>query len=61
MRSYLILNLRSMNDLPLLERWLLRDHAAETLSFIEPILDRYVSYRVVRPKARWSTAITIGA
>jgi hypothetical protein len=36
-----------MNDLPLMERWLLKDHAAETLSLIGPILDRYVSYRAV--------------
>lgn len=47
MRSYLILNLRSMNFLPLMERWLLKDHAAETLAMNEPILDRYVSYRAV--------------
>src|SRR5665213_2049048 len=47
MRSYLILNIRSMNDLPLMERWLLRDHAPETISFIGPILDRYCSYRAV--------------
>ena len=47
MRSYLILNIRSMNDLPLMERWLLKTHAAETLSMNEPILDRYVSYRAV--------------
>ena len=47
MRSYLILNLASMNSLPLMERWLLRDHCAETLSLLEPILDRYVSYRAV--------------
>jgi len=46
-RSYLILNIRSMNDLPLMERWLLRDHAPETISFIEPVLDRYCSYRAV--------------
>ena len=47
MRSYLILNLKSMNDLPFMERWLLRDHAPETISFIGPILDRYCSYRAV--------------
>lgn len=47
MRSYLILNIRSMNDLPLIERWLLRDHCADTLSQHDPILDRYVSYRAV--------------
>ena len=47
MRSFLILNLRSMNDLPLVERWLLKDHAAETLAMNGPILDRYTSYRAV--------------
>lgn len=46
-RSYLILNIRSMNDLPEMERWLLKDHAAEIISLIDPILERYVSYRVV--------------
>ena len=46
-RSYLILNLRSMNELPLLERWLLKDHAAETLAILDPVLERYVSYRAV--------------
>ena len=51
MRSYLILNLARMNDLPLMERWLLRDHCAETLSQLDPILDRYVSYRAVPPPA----------
>jgi Chalcone isomerase N-terminal domain len=47
MRSYLILNLKTMNDLPLVERWLLKTHAGETLSMNGPILDRYVSYRSV--------------
>jgi hypothetical protein len=47
MRSYLILNIKSMNDLPLMERWLLQTHAAETLSQNEMWLYRYVSYRVV--------------
>jgi hypothetical protein len=47
MRSYLILNLRTMNDLPLMERWLLRDHAPETIAFIGPILERYTGYRAV--------------
>jgi hypothetical protein len=36
-----------MNDLPLVERWLLKDHAAESLSIHSPTLDRYVSYRAV--------------
>ncbi|MGB9660755.1 MAG: hypothetical protein ACPL5F_01895 [Moorellaceae bacterium] len=48
-RSYLILSLRSMNDLPLMERWLLKDHCVETLALHDPILDRYVSYRAVPP------------
>jgi hypothetical protein len=47
MRSYLILNIRDMNDLPLMERWLLQVHAAETISFLDPILERYCSYRAV--------------
>lgn len=47
MKSYLLLNIRSMNDLPLMERWLLKEHAAETLSVNGPLLDRYVSYRAV--------------
>jgi hypothetical protein len=47
LRSYLILNIRSFNDLPVLERWLLKDHAAEIISQIDPILERYCSYRAV--------------
>ena len=47
MKSYLILNIRTMNDLPLMERWLLKEHAGETLSVNGPLLDRYVSYRAV--------------
>jgi hypothetical protein len=47
LRSYLILNIRSMNDLPVMERWLLKDHAADTMSQIGPILERYCSYRAV--------------
>lgn len=47
LRSYLILNLADMNDLPLMERWLLKDHARETLSQLDPILERYTSYRAV--------------
>lgn len=47
LRSYLILNLADMNDLPLMERWLLKDHARETLSQLDPILERYTSYRAL--------------
>ena len=46
-RSYLILNLADMNDLPLMERWLLKDHGPEIISQLGPILERYVSYRAV--------------
>jgi len=38
-----------MNHLPASERWLLKEHAMETLSWIGPYLDEYVSYRVVPP------------
>ncbi len=47
MRTYLFVNIRSMNDLPLMERWLLKDHVPETISMNGPILDRYTSYRAV--------------
>ncbi|MBK6864649.1 MAG: hypothetical protein IPG91_14460 [Ideonella sp.] len=49
LRSYLILNITDFSNLPILERWLLQTHAAETLSQLEPILERYVSYRAVPP------------
>ena len=51
LRSYLILNLTDFNDLPVMERWLLQTHAAETLSMLDPILERYVSYRAVTAPA----------
>lgn len=38
-----------MNDLPMMERWLLKEHAAEIISQLDPILERYVSYRAVPP------------
>ncbi len=47
LRSYLILNLSDMNHLPLMERWLLKDHARETIGQLDPILERYTSYRAV--------------
>jgi len=46
-KRVLILNITSMNELPLMERWLLRDHIAENLGRIAPYLSRYLSYRVV--------------
>jgi hypothetical protein len=48
-KMVLLVNIPSMNDLPASERWLLKDHAMETLSWIGPYLDEYVSYRVVPP------------
>jgi hypothetical protein len=47
MRSYLILNMRSMNSLPLMEPWLQREHAPEIIGMNGPILDRYTSYRAI--------------
>jgi len=48
-KMVLLVNIPSMNDLPASERWLLKEHAMETLSWIGPWLDEYVSYRVVPP------------
>ena len=47
LRSYLILHMADLNDLPLMERWLHKDHAPEVISQLDPILERYVSYRAV--------------
>ena len=49
LRSYLILNITDFANLPIMERWLLQTHAAETLSQLDPILERYCSYRAVPP------------
>lgn len=46
-RSYLIVNLSSWDYLPAMERWLYKDHAAETMSQLAPILRRYTTYRAV--------------
>jgi hypothetical protein len=48
-KNAFMVNIRSMSDLPLFERWLLRDHCAETISGIGPALVRYQSYRAVNP------------
>ena len=48
-KSFRIMNIRSMNDLPLMERWLLKDHCAEAISSTSPWLSRYHSFRVVPP------------
>ncbi|MEZ5897434.1 MAG: hypothetical protein R3C51_13650 [Parvularculaceae bacterium] len=45
----LMLNIQSMNALPVMERWLLRTHAPETVSRVGPWLTRYQSYRAVPP------------
>jgi hypothetical protein len=46
-RSYLILNLKSLDYLPVMERWLYKDHAMETMNQVGPILHRYTTYRAV--------------
>jgi len=43
----LILNIRALDYLPLLERWLMKDHAPEIISQPDPILERYVSCRAL--------------
>ncbi|MGD9211489.1 MAG: hypothetical protein PVI90_11960 [Desulfobacteraceae bacterium] len=48
-RSYLILNLTSWDYLPLMDRWLYKDHAMETMNQVGPILRRYATYRSVPP------------
>ncbi len=48
-KMVLLVNIPSMNDLPASERWLLKEHAQETVSWIGPWLDEYVSYRIVPP------------
>ena len=46
-RGILIVNIKSMDYLPLMERWLLRDHAEEFVGQIGHSLVRYVSHRAV--------------
>lgn len=48
-RSYLVLNLTSWDYLPMMERWLYKDHAPETMSQLTPLLHRYTTYRAVPP------------
>ena len=45
----MILNIRSMDDLPKMERWLMMEHFTESIMHIGPALARYISYRVVPP------------
>ena len=44
-----VFKLRTINDLPALERWYNRYHAPEAISRIGPWMTRYVSYRTVPP------------
>ena len=46
-RSYLILNLTDMNDLPAMDRWLFKEHAIDTVSINDPILSGYATYRAL--------------
>ena len=46
-RSYLLVNLINWDFLPLMERWLYKDHVPETMSQLAPILRRYTTYRAV--------------
>jgi hypothetical protein len=48
-RNVVMVNITSMNDLPLMERWVQRDHCAETIGAIGCYLVRYMSYRAVTP------------
>jgi hypothetical protein len=48
-KTLMLLNITSMNVLPVMERWLLQTHAPETISRIGPWLTRYQSYRAVPP------------
>lgn len=45
----MMINITSMNVLPVMERWLLQIHAAETIARIGPWLTRYQSYRATPP------------
>jgi hypothetical protein len=44
-----MVNITSMNDLPLMERWVQREHCAETMGALGSVLVRYQSYRAVTP------------
>lgn len=48
-KTAMILNIKSMNALPVMERWLGQIHAPETFSRIGPWLTRYQSYRACPP------------
>lgn len=46
-RSYLILNLTDLNDLPKANRWLFKYHAQDTININGPILAGYSTYRAL--------------
>jgi hypothetical protein len=48
-KTAMIININSMNALPVMERWLGQIHAPETFSRIGPWLTRYQSYRACPP------------
>jgi hypothetical protein len=43
----LVLNLTNWDYLPVMERWLYKDHAMETMNQVGPILRRYCTYRSI--------------
>lgn len=48
-KTVMMINITSMNLLPVMERWLLQIHAPETIGRIGPWLARYQSYRATPP------------
>lgn len=46
-RSYLLVNLSSIDYLPMMDRWLYKTHAPEVMSQIGPLLGRYTTYRAL--------------
>jgi hypothetical protein len=48
-RSIVMMGIRSMNDLPAMDRYYTRYHAPEIISRWGPWLQRFISYRVVPP------------
>jgi hypothetical protein len=48
-KNVTMVNIKSMNELPLMERWLRQVHCPETISSVGPWLTRYQSYRVMPP------------
>lgn len=48
-KSVMIVNIRSMDDLPVMERWIQQDHFPESCMHFGPGIARYMSYRVIPP------------